>query len=164
MKIKISEPERPTDLMEPLLAMIQAAFADQHGDVDPETSANKYNEETLKKVIEDEHLAIASIGRQMVGSVLFNAEGDDLFLHTLAVSPDHRRKGVARALINHVVNCGEEGGYRQVTLNARKNMTGNRRLFESLGFREIEPDDQRRYYKQPTYSRMSKELIELNMR
>lgn len=164
MKIKISEPERPTDLIEPLLAMIQAAFAAQHGDVDPETSATQYTEESLRKVIEDEHLAIASIGRQMVGSVLFSAEGDDLFLHTLAVSPDHRRKGVARTLIGHVVNCGEEGGYRQVTLNARMNMTGNRRLFESLGFREVEPDDQRRYHKQPTYSKMAKELIALNTR
>ncbi len=157
MKIKITEPERATEIAEPLLALIRSAFEEQRGAVDPESSALDLTQAELENMIEGENLAIASVGREMAGSVFFTADGNDLYLHTLAVSPDHRRRGVGRALIDHVVACAHEGGYRRVTLNMRTNLDKNFRMFQRLGFSKFD-DGYHRGYNNPTYLKMAKQL------
>jgi len=157
MVIKIKEPMPSAAVAQQVLELIHTAYADQNDELELEVPALNFTQDSLRQTIEDETLAVANLGRGLVGSVLYTVQGDDLFLHTLAVSPDHRRRGIAVALIEHVSACARLGGYRRVTLNAPANHKENHRLFERLGFREI-PTNTWDAYKTPTFRRMAKNL------
>ena len=57
----------------------------------------------------------------------------------LYVVPSHRRRGVARALMAGVEAEARRLGYRTVRLDTLATRTASIRLYESLGWRPIEP-------------------------
>ena len=62
----------------------------------------------------------------------------------LYVTPEGRGEGVARALVAEVLRTAEQLGYEEMRLDTLSQMVAARRLYESLGFEEIE-----RYYETP---------------
>ncbi len=80
----------------------------------------------LYLVLEEEGAVIGQIG---VRSVL-----DELHITTVAVHPDHRRRGHARALIGAALAASPDA--RLVHLEVRPSNRTARTLYESLGFRE----------------------------
>jgi len=65
--------------------------------------------------------------------VRFRAVGDRLALLGLAVHPDFRRRGVARALVAHLTLIARERGAKTLSLHTVRE-TGNVTVFERLGF------------------------------
>jgi putative acetyltransferase len=65
-------------------------------------------------------------------------------LKRMYVRPAYRRKGLAADLAEAILNLAVEQGYRRVRLDTLGSMTAARALYESLGFKEIEP-----YYHNP---------------
>jgi ribosomal-protein-alanine N-acetyltransferase len=59
---------------------------------------------------------------------------DELHIHTLAVRPDLRRRGYARALLEFVLNDAAQQGARSATLEVRESNEPARRLYEQAGF------------------------------
>jgi ribosomal-protein-alanine N-acetyltransferase len=59
---------------------------------------------------------------------------DELHINNLAVLPAFRRKGVAGALLEHVLKEGSALGARRATLEVRRSNEAARRLYERLGF------------------------------
>ncbi|PYI07178.1 acyl-CoA N-acyltransferase [Aspergillus sclerotiicarbonarius CBS 121057] len=57
----------------------------------------------------------------------------------LYVAPEARRMGLGRALVNASVARAKELGYREMRLDTLRSMEGPIRLYQSLGFEEIEP-------------------------
>ncbi|PYH87422.1 acyl-CoA N-acyltransferase [Aspergillus ellipticus CBS 707.79] len=55
----------------------------------------------------------------------------------LYVVPSARKMGVGRALAEAVLRTATELGYEEVRLDSLREMRGPRRLYESLGFREV---------------------------
>lgn len=94
-------------------------------------------------------LIVAEVDGQIVGSVvLFPAKSDAYEGHVdeldypeirmLAVAPDARRKGAAKALVSECIRRAEEKGFSFVGLHTGQFMEGAMRLYESMGF-EREP-------------------------
>lgn len=59
---------------------------------------------------------------------------DELHIHTLAVLPDRRRQGHARALLEEVLRDAARQGARSATLEVRESNEPARRLYEHAGF------------------------------
>lgn len=62
----------------------------------------------------------------------------------LYVSPNSRGTGAGRMLIERVIQCAKEMGYREVRLDTLPSMIEAQALYKRYGFREIEP-----YYDTP---------------
>lgn len=71
----------------------------------------------------------------------------DLHVNTIAVAPEHRRKGLGLALMRHILGDVAREGVRRATLEVRRSNDAARELYARLGFREagVRP----RYYTQP---------------
>lgn len=61
-----------------------------------------------------------------------------LYVDSLATAPDFRRRGVARALIEHAVADARERGCTHVALETELENSAARALYRSAGFRETD--------------------------
>jgi GNAT superfamily N-acetyltransferase len=80
---------------------------------------------------------VAEIDGRVVGTVTYRLE--DLTLHAMSLftHPDHRRCGVARALLDSLADIARSSGKTCLSLNTIV-QTGNVPIFERLGFIVIE--------------------------
>ncbi len=72
--------------------------------------------------------------RHAVGFCSFWRVLDELHINNLAVLPEHRRQGVASALLVRVLAEAERLGARRATLEVRRSNTAARALYERFGF------------------------------
>ncbi len=141
-----------------LSELIQAAFSAYLVPLDPPSGALKETPEALRAKFVDHGACVAQIGGTAVGCVLFTPVDENvLYLGRLAVHPDWRRRGVARALIAFVEDEARRRGLGRLRLNTRIALTDNHRLFAACGFvevgREAHPG-----FSEPTSINMEKRL------
>ncbi|MGE0704781.1 MAG: ribosomal protein S18-alanine N-acetyltransferase [Vicinamibacterales bacterium] len=72
--------------------------------------------------------------RQIVGFCAFWRVLDELHINNLAVSPSHRREGVASALLAAVLREGTRAGASRATLEVRRSNTAAIQLYKRFGF------------------------------
>lgn len=70
---------------------------------------------------------------------------DELHIHTIAVHADHRRRGIARGLLRHILT---HTGAVRATLEVRRSNTAALALYEGLGFQVAAIRE--RYYDNPS--------------
>ena len=69
----------------------------------------------------------------------WQVDSDDIIvLHVLAVHPDHRGKGLARKLIENVIEQERNAGKKALRLDVIENNTSAEKLYQKLGFRYIQ--------------------------
>lgn len=125
----------------PLVRALMLAGFEQFRDVlDPPSSAFWESDEDVAAAIARGGAAIAWIGETPVGSVRFEPQGAWLYLGRLAVIPEARRRGVARALMLAVEAEAPRFGVGEIRLSMREALPGNRVLFEQLGYVVISVD------------------------
>lgn len=90
----------------------------------------------------------AAADESIAGYVVAHSGADEGEILNLGVAPEHRRRGVARALVERVLAALGTRGVRRVYLEVRESNTAARRLYEQLGFAAVgvRPD----YYRRPT--------------
>lgn len=76
---------------------------------------------------------VATIKENIVGTAELLYCKDNIFIQGLAVSPAHRRQGVARAIIEYVFLKAQKEGKNELTLSTIKE-TGNANAFLHMGF------------------------------
>ena len=92
-----------------------------------------------KKVL----LLIAEAGGEIAGYLYGARQGRDWnmlldacgAIHDIFVAPEHRRRGIAKALMTAGLKHFEDRGIEQVVLSTSTHNAEGRALFESLGFR-----------------------------
>lgn len=72
---------------------------------------------------------------------------DELHINTLAVRPECRRRGLARALLVHVLSEARARGAKRASLEVRRSNDAALKLYEGLGF-SVE-SVRRNYYPEP---------------
>lgn len=80
-------------------------------------------------VAEENGLVLGYIGSQ---SVLGETD-----IMNLAVSPEHRRKGIAKALLLALMDALKSQGNRCITLEVRQSNLPAQALYEQFGFRQV---------------------------
>jgi putative acetyltransferase len=79
-------------------------------------------------------------GAALTGSIALRPlEGDIGEVKRMYVNPAYRGRGIARALIDKLLERATEIGYARLRLDTLESMTAARTLYEGLGFVRIEP-------------------------
>lgn len=77
---------------------------------------------------------VADEAGKIVGGILTGFDGRRAYIYHTAVHPDYRMRGIARGLVDHVMDSLEGMGVHKVALVAfEKNEAGNR-FWEKMGF------------------------------
>ena len=84
----------------------------------------------------------ALVDGRIAGYVVCSRYADVWHVMNVAVDPDHQRRGIAAALLDHLV--GEVGDDAPLTLEVRRTNAAAMRLYERHGFRAA--GVRRRYY------------------
>lgn len=83
----------------------------------------------------DEHGGVlARDAGVVVGCLRMERRDDRLHLRRVAVHPDRRGEGIARAMVDWCVAEARRTGARRLTLGVRDQLPANRRVWEKLGF------------------------------
>ena len=122
----IIEPLSTPDEIDAILAIEQASFT------------NPWTREMYLAELKNEGVSFFYLardkGRQIVGFCSFWRVLDELHINNLAVVPEHRRRGVATALLRRVMEEAARFGIRRTMLEVRRSNTVARQLYERFGF------------------------------
>jgi len=77
---------------------------------------------------------LAEIDGKIVGYVLFWVLPGAIDIHNIAVHVDHRRRGIARLLLERVIGEGRHQSVVRVMLEVRKSNLPAQKLYEAMGF------------------------------
>ncbi|MCJ7621478.1 MAG: GNAT family N-acetyltransferase [Anaerolineae bacterium] len=78
---------------------------------------------------------------RIVGNVTVHrrySEKKGWFISNLAVHPEYRRRGIARGLVSAGVQMAQQKGARRISLEVRADNFAARRLYQELGFTEVD--------------------------
>ncbi|HVN55892.1 MAG TPA: GNAT family N-acetyltransferase [Anaerolineaceae bacterium] len=150
---------RPARLEDaPLLQyLVQAAFTEYEGKLDPPSGAHQETVETVRELLQKGGAILALVENEPAGCVFFQNEGSYLWLERLSVLPKYRRRGVARALIEAVEQEAALQKIPAVQLGTRLALTHLKDYYTRLGYRPIRFEAHEGYTK-PTYVLMEKEI------
>jgi aminoglycoside 3-N-acetyltransferase I len=127
----------------PLLKTLLRVFGEAFEEPDTYQSAVP-SEEYLQALLSKQHFIalVALDGNTVVGGLAayelqkFEQERKELYIYDLAVSAEHRRKGIATNLIQEFQRVAKERGAYVIFVQADPGDTPAIRLYESLGKRE----------------------------
>ena len=104
----------------------------------------------ISQLPDDMHMFIAAIGDdgQVLGYVGMMYVLDEGYISNVAVSPEHRRLGIADTLINALSDRANEKDLSFVTLEVRKSNVPAIELYIKNGFSEV--GLRKNYYTKPT--------------
>ena len=80
---------------------------------------------------------VVRVGRELSGYLCLWEIGHEIHITNLAVHPSCRRRGIARALLGHVMEGARRNGVELVFLEVRPTNVEALALYESFGFRVI---------------------------
>ena len=121
------EPMRPNDLGD-VLVIERASFS------------MPWSRGAFLYEIEQNQVARCWVGRddaRIVGYICLWEVADELHITNVAVHPDSRRRGIARALLDSVFERARASRSRMVLLEVRPSNVEALALYESLGFRVV---------------------------
>jgi predicted N-acetyltransferase YhbS len=141
-----------------LSRLIIGAFSTYEVRLDPPSSALKETPEAIREKLTTHGAAIAESDGKAIGCVLFTPEEESiLYVGRLAVDPEWRRRGVARALIAYAEAEARRRGRDTLRIQVRIPLVSNQLLFKSCGFVEVSRETHSGYTA-PTTIRMEKRL------
>ena len=141
-----------------IAAVIRAAFEPYRGRLQPTPSALSETPETIAARLAKGRGFVAEASGRIVACILTVANSaEELYVGRLAVDPEWQGRGIATRLMAVAEEMAGKNGFAFLSLGVRLALTGNRALFEKLGFR-FHSEERHPGFTEPTYIFMRKEL------
>jgi GNAT superfamily N-acetyltransferase len=138
-------------------SLIREAFAAQSLATDPPSSALRETATSVAAHLAEGGGAALESGGALVGVALWAERDGGLYLGRLAVLPEWRGRGGARALIAAAETEARRRALPRLHLRVRLALEENRRLFSACGFTPT-GEGAHPGYAEPTFLRMEKAL------
>jgi predicted N-acetyltransferase YhbS len=113
--------------------LTQLAFR-EYGWLDPPSAALKESEESVRDDLERSSGALALVDELAVGCLRFDHEASAVHVRRVAVDPARQRQGIGKALMVWVHDYAHAHGYPEVSVGVRRQLPGNLRFYERLGY------------------------------
>jgi len=135
-------------------ANVARLLHDFNAEYDEPTPSVSALTERVGELLGDGAITVLLAGDPPLGFALFRlrpslwARAGDAYLEELYVTPEQRRKGIGRALLEASIDAAREAGANHFELTTGETDTEARALYESRGFtnREGSPDGPRMLY------------------
>jgi len=88
---------------------------------------------------------VVKLQGRVVGYMLYQTWAEEMELHTIAVAPAHRRQGLAKKMMEHIIHDASTRGVERIFLQVRPSNEAARSLYQSFGFYII--GIRKRYYR-----------------
>jgi ribosomal protein S18 acetylase RimI-like enzyme len=123
----------PTDF--PAIATVIAlAFEEYRGKLDPPSSSLNKSVESVTRELQTARAIVAIVEDKIVGCVFYSQKADYVYLFHLAVLPEHRFLGIAKALMLSVEEKTRELNITNIQLSVRLVLEKTRAFYEKLGY------------------------------
>lgn len=85
------------------------------------------------------HIYFALFNDEIVGCCALIATGPGVYeVAKMAVSEEHRNRGIGKSLLTHVIEEAKTLGARKLVLETNKKLTNAIHVYETLGFRHVD--------------------------
>jgi ribosomal protein S18 acetylase RimI-like enzyme len=118
--------------------IMQAAFAEYIGVLDPPSGANRETVTDVAQAMAQGGAVLAFLDQTAVGSGRFRFEPDFLYVGRLAVLPEHRGAGIGRAMVDFMEHVAAERKFDSIHLSVRMTLPHNLRFYENMGYTVLE--------------------------
>jgi predicted N-acetyltransferase YhbS len=125
------------DEVELLMSLIQRAFAEYQGQLNPPSSAHTKTPAQLRAELADGAALVAAHHGEPVGCVLFHPRPDHVYLDRLSVLPHARGHGIGHALIAAVEQHTRVLGLDRIRLSVRLALADNHSFYRRLGYQDV---------------------------
>jgi len=140
-----------------LLRVMQAAFAEYLGQLDPPSGVHRETVESVRQKLRTGRAALALSEGEAVGCVFYRREESHVYLGRLSVLPRFRNCGVGAFLIQYVKSYAAACRLPCVQLGVRLRLPHLLSHYERLGYRIVEYKAHEGY-PAPTYVLMEKRV------
>jgi GNAT superfamily N-acetyltransferase len=138
-----------------LLRLMQAAFEEYDGLLDPPSGVQKETIDNVRQRLTAGAAVLASVGDTPVGFAFYYPDEDLIYFGRLSVVPHARNRGVGRALLEYVERRAQDAGAAGVKLGVRLQLPHLLARYERSGYR-ITQYKTHSGYESPTYVYMEK--------
>jgi len=122
------------------MTVVRALFLAYAAAVGVDLSFQNFDEEVASLPGDYDPILLARWDGAAAGCVAMHPYGDHVCeMKRLYVLPELRKYGIGRALAVRVIEEARSRGYRTMRLDTLPSMQGAMKLYESLGFVDIEP-------------------------
>jgi ribosomal protein S18 acetylase RimI-like enzyme len=111
-----------------VVALWREVLPDSAPHNDPATAIRK------KLAVERDLFLVAALGDAVVGTVMGGYDGHRGWVYSVAVRPEHRRRGIGAALLRRLEALLTERGCLKVNLQVRASNAGVIAFYEKLGY------------------------------
>lgn len=90
---------------------------------------------------------VAELDGHVAGYGGMRGAAGEFYIDNIAVSPDHRRQGIGRAIVSHLIGSARSAGGQFISLEVRPSNAPAIALYEQLGFKKA--GLRRNFYERP---------------
>ena len=108
--------------------------------------------ETFEKDVNNQMLYVIENKKELIGCLVISdymdefykkakwltASDKNIYLHRLAIHPDHQGKGFAKKLMKYAFNFSKENGFKSIRLDTFSGNPQNNIFYQSLDFKKLE--------------------------
>lgn len=114
--------------------IIALAFEEHRGKLQPPSSSLDKTPESVKQELQNAKAIVAITDDKLIGCVFHSLKENYVYLAHLAVLPDYRGLGIAKALMKEVEKRGLEQNQTIIRLNVRLALENTKAFYERAGY------------------------------